>query len=46
MVELEDGEVVDIADLPKEKYESFLNIIIRLNDAYRLMILKGAEWRK
>jgi uncharacterized alpha/beta hydrolase family protein len=41
MVELEDGNIVDISDLPREKYEYFLNMIARINDAYRIMILNG-----
>jgi len=40
-VELENGDIVDITDLPQDKYEYFLNMIVMINNAYRLMILKG-----
>jgi hypothetical protein len=42
MVELEDGTILDIADLHQKEYEAFLNLALKINDTYRSLILEGA----
>lgn len=39
MVELQNGMMVSITDLPKEHYEYFLELVVNLNDYYKLSTL-------
>lgn len=43
MVELKNGVLVDIRELPKEHYEYFLDMVIEIKHAYQIALLSKTE---